>query len=109
MAKVFISYRRDDSKYQARMIYAAFCQVVASENVFMDVDSIPPGANFRKILKGWVDECDVLLALIGPGWIDATDPKTGRPRILRAANRAWGSTVRTKNNQGFRLARTLNP
>jgi formylglycine-generating enzyme required for sulfatase activity len=80
-AKVFISYRRDDSKYQARMIYTAFCQVVAPENVFMDVDSIPPGANFRKILKGWVHECEVLLALIGPGWIDAIDPKTGQRRL----------------------------
>jgi hypothetical protein len=66
--KVFISYRRDDSKYQARMIYTAFCHVLPREYVFMDVDSIPPGANFRKILKDWVDECEVLLALVGPGW-----------------------------------------
>ena len=44
-------------------------------------NSIPPGANFRKILKGWVGECDVLLALIGPGWIDASDPKTKRRHL----------------------------
>ena len=79
--KVFISYRRDDSKYQARMIHAAFCRAVPRDDVFMDVDSIPPGANFRKILKDWVDQCGVLLALIGPGWIDATDPKTNRRRL----------------------------
>jgi formylglycine-generating enzyme required for sulfatase activity len=79
--KVFISYRRADSRYQARMIYATFCQIMPRENVFMDVDSIPPGANFRKMLNDWVNECDVLLALIGPGWIDATDPKTGRRRL----------------------------
>ncbi|HEX5863100.1 MAG TPA: SUMF1/EgtB/PvdO family nonheme iron enzyme [Casimicrobiaceae bacterium] len=80
-AKVFISYRRDDSKYQARMIHTAFCKAIQSDHVFMDVDSIPPGANFRKILKGWIDECEVLLALIGPGWIDASDPKTKRRRL----------------------------
>ena len=80
-AKVFISYRRDDSQYQARMIHAAFCKVIPSDDVFMDVDSIPPGANFRKILKDWVDQCEVLLALIGPGWIDARDPKTKRRRL----------------------------
>jgi formylglycine-generating enzyme required for sulfatase activity len=79
--KVFISYRRDDSKWQAKMIYATFCQVLPREHVFMDIDSIPPGANFRKILKGWVDECEVLLALIGPGWIEATDPKTKSRRL----------------------------
>jgi hypothetical protein len=77
-AKVFISYRRDDSRYQARMIHAAFCQVIPHDRVFMDIDSIPPGTNFRKILKDWVDQCEVLLALIGPGWIDAKDPKTSR-------------------------------
>jgi formylglycine-generating enzyme required for sulfatase activity len=79
--KVFISYRRDDSKYPALMIYTAFCQGLPRGQVFMDVDSIPPGANFRKILKDWVDQCEVLLALIGPGWIDANDPKTGRSRL----------------------------
>ncbi len=67
--KVFISYRRDDSRYQARMIYIAFTQIIPREHVCMDVDSIPLGIDYRKILKGWVDECDVLLALIGPGWI----------------------------------------
>jgi len=79
--KVFISYRRDDSKYQARMIHAAFSQVLPRDHVFMDVDTILPGANFRKILKDWVNQCEVLLALIGPGWIDAGDPKTKGRRL----------------------------
>jgi hypothetical protein len=80
-AKVFISYRRDDTKYQARMIHSAFCKALPSDHVFMDVRSIPPGANFRKILKEGVNQCEVLLALIGPGWIDAHDPKTKRRRL----------------------------
>jgi len=79
--KVFISYRRDVSRYQARMIHAAFCHVIPRDHVFMDVDSIPPGANFRKILKDWVNQSEVLLALIGPGWIDASDPKTKGRRL----------------------------
>lgn len=84
--RVFISYRRDDSRYQARMIYTAFTQVIPREHVFMDIDSIPLGSDFRKILKGWVNECDVLLALIGPGWINALDPKTGQPRLTNPAD-----------------------
>jgi len=79
--RIFISYRRHDSKYQARMIHEAFAQEASRENVFMDVDSIPPGANFRKLLKDWVAQCDVLLALIGPDWIHATDPSTGKRRL----------------------------
>ena len=80
-AKVFISYRRDDSRYQADKIYKAFSQVVPRDHLFMDIDSIPLGANSRKILKDWVDQCEVLLALIGPGWTKAQDPKTKRRRL----------------------------
>src|SRR5262245_23912704 len=80
-AKVFISYRREDSRYQARMIHAAFCQVLPRDHVFMDVDTIPLGAKFRETLKDWVNQCEVLLALIGPGWIDASDPKTKGRRL----------------------------
>jgi hypothetical protein len=80
-AKVFTSYRRDDAKYQAGMIYAAFCHALSREQVFMDIDSILPGAEFCKILKDEIDKCEVLLARIGAGWIDATDPETGRRRL----------------------------
>ena len=48
----------------------------------MDTLSIPIGSDFRKILKGWVNRCDVLLALIGPGWVDATDERTGQRRLM---------------------------
>jgi formylglycine-generating enzyme required for sulfatase activity len=80
-SKVFISYRRDDSRWQAREIYRALGQVLPRDHVFMDVDSIPPGADFVDVLESWVDECHILLALIGSGWLDATDPKTGRRRL----------------------------
>jgi TIR domain len=79
--KVFISYRRDDTRYQAHRIHTAFCKTIPSDHVFMDVDSIPPGENFRKILEEWVNQCEVLLALIGPGWIDARDMKTKGRRL----------------------------
>jgi biotin carboxyl carrier protein len=84
--KIFISYRRDDSRYQARLIYAAFTQVIPPDHVFMDIASIPLGADFRKVLKGWVEQCDILLALIGSGWIDAVDPKTGQKRLTNPAD-----------------------
>ena len=80
-AKVFISYRRDDAKWQAREIYRSLTQVLPRDHVFMDIDSIPPGADFVDVLEGWVERCDILLALIGVGWIDAIDPKTRRRRL----------------------------
>jgi formylglycine-generating enzyme required for sulfatase activity len=81
MKKVFISYRRHDSRYQARMIYDAFQRTLPREHLFMDIDSIPPGADFVETLERWVGECEIMLALIGSGWIDATDSKTGRRKL----------------------------
>jgi TIR domain/Sulfatase-modifying factor enzyme 1 len=83
-AKVFISYRRDEAKWQAREIYRALKQVLPSDHVFMDIDSIPIGVDFVEFLESWVEQCDVMLALIGVGWADAIDPKTGRRRLERA-------------------------
>ena len=80
-SRVFISYRRDDSRYQARMIYEAVQAAVSRQNVFMDIDSIPPGADFVGVLEGWVDQCDIMLVLIGPGWFSICDPTTNRPRL----------------------------
>jgi hypothetical protein len=81
MAKVFISYRREDSRYQARSIYNAFVKALPPDSVFMDVDPIKPGDDFVEILEGWVQQCEVLLALIGPGWINSADPRTGLRRL----------------------------
>jgi hypothetical protein len=79
--KIFISYRRDDSRYQAQRIYEAFLRGLPRENIFMDIDAIPLGANFVRVLEGWVERCDVLLVLIGAGWDNSTDPKTGKRRL----------------------------
>jgi formylglycine-generating enzyme required for sulfatase activity len=80
-SKVFISYRRDEAKWPAREIYRSLKQVLPPDHVFMDIDSIPIGVDYVEFLEGWVERCDVLLALIGVGWIDAVDPETGRRRL----------------------------
>jgi formylglycine-generating enzyme required for sulfatase activity len=48
----------------------------------MDVDAIALGANFVSILSDEVAKCDVLLAVIGPNWIDARD-EAGHHRLAR--------------------------
>ena len=40
-------------------------------HVFKDVDSIPLGRNFDQAIRDAVGRCDVLLAVIGPGWLTA--------------------------------------
>jgi hypothetical protein len=44
----------------------------------MDVDAIPLGTNFTKVLHEEVAKCGVLLAVIGPNWLDARDEHGNR-------------------------------
>src|SRR5262249_13686214 len=46
--------------------------------LFMDVDAVPFGVNFVKVLSEQVDKCDVLLAVIGPNWLNARDEDGNR-------------------------------
>jgi formylglycine-generating enzyme required for sulfatase activity len=72
-AKIFISYRRDDSAGHAGRVHDRLEREFGRDLLFMDVDAIPLGVNFVKVLEDQVTNCDVLLAIIGPGWLDARD------------------------------------
>ena len=69
MRKLFISYRRDDSPGLAGRIYDRLEDHFGSDAVFMDVDSIPYGVDFRQYLTDAVGQCDVLLAVIAERWL----------------------------------------
>ncbi|MBY0274359.1 TIR domain-containing protein [Candidatus Binatia bacterium] len=77
-SKVFISYRREDTSFVAAAVREKLIQHFRPENVFMDVDAIPAGRNFREHLQRAVGECHVVLAFIGATWIDARDDAGGR-------------------------------
>lgn len=83
VAKVFISYRRDDSAGHAGRVHDRLEREFGRDLLFMDVDAIPLGANFVKVLADEVAKCDVLLAIIGPGWLDARDEAGNRPWTTR--------------------------
>ena len=78
--KIFISYRRDDSAGHAGRVHDRLVAEFGRDLLFMDVDAIPLGSNFVKVLKDEVARCDVLLAVIGPHWLDARD-KEGQRRL----------------------------
>ena len=65
MPKIFISYRREDTGYVTTVIFQSLESRFGRENVFMDVDTIPPGVDFRKHLHDAVSQCDVFLVLQG--------------------------------------------
>jgi formylglycine-generating enzyme required for sulfatase activity len=70
---IFISYRRGDSEGQARALATELAKYAGADSIFMDVDSIALGRDFREGLQESLESCDAALALIGPGWLDAKD------------------------------------
>jgi len=83
MRSVFVSYRRGDSEGQARSLNFELVKLIGKDSVFMDVDSIALGQDFRHILHERLESCDLMLVLIGPGWLDAKD--AGGNRRLETA------------------------
>ena len=73
MPKIFISYRRWDASDVTTHLYECLEQQFGSDDVFMDVDTIPPGVDFRKYLHDAVSSCNVVLAIIGRDWLDCRD------------------------------------
>lgn len=80
MASIFISYRRNDSRFAAGWIHDRLVRAFSSADVFIDIADIPYGRDFRQLLMNKVAQCSVLLAIIGPGWLDARDD-SGASRI----------------------------
>lgn len=80
MGAVFVSYRRGDAEGQARALFNELTEQLGSDSVFMDVDSIALGRDFRQILQERLGSCDYMLALIGPDWLDIKDA-SGKRRL----------------------------
>lgn len=69
MSKIFISYRRNDSADAAGRIYQCLVHAFGREQVFIDVDAMPFGVDFREHLDKTIAECEVFLAVIGKNWL----------------------------------------
>jgi TIR domain len=77
---IFVSYRRDDAEGEAGRLADDLTEIFHENSVFMDVNAIQPGRDFRKAIDESIHQCSVLLAILGPGWLDSTDA-AGRRRL----------------------------
>jgi hypothetical protein len=77
---VFINYRGEDSAGNGAWLYTELVHQFGDEHIFLDAESIPAGADFVDELLRRVRSARILLAVIGPRWLTATDI-TGRRRI----------------------------
>ena len=62
----------------AGRIYDRLTSRLGRENVFFDVDAIPPGRDFVDVLSERVGKCDALLAVIGKHWVASADGQNRR-------------------------------
>ena len=73
--KIFINYRRGDDPGHTGRLFDRLQDAFAPKQLFLDVDNIAPGLDFVRVLDERIAECDVVLAVIGRGWLDARDAK----------------------------------
>jgi hypothetical protein len=93
---VFISYRRDDTKDFAGRLYDRLREEPRIKKIFLDVDGIDKGADFKTKIESAMSECEQALLLIGANWcadgrikqegdfvrLEAQEAMRGRTKVL---------------------------
>lgn len=70
MKTVFISYRRSDSAGYTRSMYHSLRKTFSDQQIFLDVDDIKAGSDFKKELEKQLDNSQALLVMIGKKWLN---------------------------------------
>src|SRR5919108_3542603 len=89
--RIFLSYRREDTAGHAGRLWDALREGVEGQSgfeadqIFMDIDAIEPGVDFRESIRRAVEASDVFLTVIGRDWLTATDAQ-GRRRLDNPAD-----------------------
>jgi hypothetical protein len=69
MPRIVLSYRRSDSSAISGRIFDRLTSHYGEESVFMDIDNIPLGVDFRTHIHEILQRTDVLIAVIGANWL----------------------------------------
>ena len=67
MAKIAISYRRADTEVMTGRIRDRLADRYGEDTVFMDIDNIPFGKDFRVHISEAIVQSDILLVILGRG------------------------------------------
>ena len=77
--KIFISYRKKDAPGYAALIYQRLCREFGKQRVFQDI-GMPPGVDWRRQIELELENCAVVVAVIGRQW--ASNPRLHEPDDL---------------------------
>ncbi|MDX2308477.1 MAG: toll/interleukin-1 receptor domain-containing protein [Hyphomicrobium sp.] len=101
--RIFISYRKKDEPGFTKALFYQLRDAFDRDHLFYDLVSIETGQNFVKVLTDAVEQCDVLLAVVGPNWLDIRDEK-GLRRLDDAKD-----FVRIEIEAGLKLGKRVMP
>jgi len=77
--KIFINYRREDSRGEARGLFDRL-SIRFPRRVFMDVSVLDPGVDFVQAIDKEVSGCDAFVVVIGKDWLTSKD-SNGQRRL----------------------------
>jgi hypothetical protein len=80
MPNISVSYRRDDTGPVTGRLSDRLIDRYGVQSVFVDIDSIPAGVDFRQHIQTVLQETDVLLAMVGTRWLG---PRAGGGTRIR--------------------------
>jgi len=100
--KIAISYRRSDSQSVTGHIHETLADHFGVDEVFMDIDAIPMGVDFRHYIDGALENAAAVVVVIGTKWLGSR--RSGRRRIEEETD-----PVRVELETAFRLGRPIFP
>ncbi len=80
MKDIFVSYRRSDSSATVGRLIDRLEMEFGEERIFRDLDSIDYGQDFGEVINRALQQCKVILVVIGDGWVNAEDEE-GKRRL----------------------------
>jgi glutathione S-transferase len=104
MTRIVVSHRVEDEPYGAVAVIDGLAARFGAEDVGYAPADLPEGEEMAQLLRYDVRAARVVVAVIGPRWLDARDPVTGEPRLRRPAD--W---VRAQLAEAFRCGTQVIP
>jgi hypothetical protein len=102
-SKIILSYRRSDSDVITGRIRDNLANHYGEDAVFMDIDSIPLGFDYREQMRDALSDNNVMIAVIGPKWLGGR----GKDARINANNDPVRIELETAFQQGMRIIPVL--
>ena len=105
MTTLFISYRRSDTEGQAGRVADHFRNLPARPTVYFDTRDNRPGDDWLQRINENLQQCDVMLVIIGAGWMNPE--AAGQPPRLHLPGDIVAHEISTALTRGIRVVPVL--